>query len=85
MPFDTPMRADVNGYRSDELIAGGAVQQGDRKVKALAEDLVAAGTPPPNRNEKLVVRGKELNIESVDDSTCRDGPGLIAYILQVRG
>lgn len=83
--FDTLTHARVTGYSPNELIAGGTVQQGDRKVILLAEDLVAAGTPPPVSNDKLVIRGREVNIQAVDDNTRRDGAELIAYVIQVRG
>jgi hypothetical protein len=85
VPFNTLAHARVTGYMPNEIVSGGAVQQGDRKVILLAEDLVAAGTLPPVKGDMIVVRGRELNIQSVDDNTRRDGAELIAYVIQARG
>lgn len=82
---DTVCHARVTGYAPEELISGGSVQQGDRKVILLAEDLEDAGTAAPVIGDKLVVRGRELNIQGIDDNTRRIGSTLIAYVLQVRG
>ena len=82
---DTVAHARVTGYLPEELIAGGSVQQGDLKVTLLAEDLENAGTSAPRNGDKLVIRGKEVNIQAVDDNTRRIGSTLIAYVLQVRG
>lgn len=82
---DTVAHARVTGYTPQELIAGGTVQQGDRKVVMLAEDLENAGVSAPANGDKLVVRGRELNIQAVDDNTRRIGSTLIAYVIQARG
>ena len=66
VPADTPIRARVVGYQERELTGG--IQQGDRKVIALVDDLVSAGFAiPVTANDKLIVRGKQLSIVSVDD------------------
>lgn len=81
--FDADVRARVMDYTPDELV--GTIVQGDRKLILLAEDLIAAQVPPPRKGDKIVVRGKELNIEAVDDNTRRVQGVLIAYEMQVRG
>lgn len=82
--FDADIRARVMDYTPDELI--GTIVQGDRKLIVLAEDMIAAQVPLDMRKgDKIVVRGKELNIEAVDDNTRRVQGVLIAYELQVRG
>lgn len=82
--FDTDVRARVVDYMPDELV--GTIQQGDRKLIVLADDLIGAQVPLDLRKgDKIVVRGKELNIEAVDDNTRRVQGVLIAYELQVRG
>lgn len=82
--FDATVRARVTGYEPDEL--AGSIQQGDRKLIVLAEELIAAQIPLNLRKgDKAVVRGTELNIEAADDSTRRVQGELIAYELQVRG
>ena len=82
--FDAPVMARVTGYEPDELV--GTIQQGDRKVIVLADDLIAAHIPLDlKKGDKVVVRGKELNIEVADDSTRRIQGVLIAYELQARG
>lgn len=84
VPTDTSARARVVGYQERELVGG--IQQGDRKVILLADDLIDAGfVPPITANDKLIVRGKQLSIVSVDDSTRRVQGILIAYELQARG
>lgn len=82
--FDADVRARIVGYTAEELI--GPVQQGDRKVIFLADDLDAAQFAQPiTANDKAVVRGKELAIIAPDDSTRRCQGVLIAYELTVRG
>ena len=81
---DATVVARVTDYMPEQLV--GAVQQGDRNLIVLAEDLAASGWPvPPLKNDKVVVRGKELNVEAVDDSTRRVKGTLVAYEIRVRG
>ena len=79
---DVTAKARVMGYKTGDNLLGPIVQ-GDRKVIAMAEDL--SSLLPITTNDKLVVRGKELAIKSVDDSTRRIGTTLIALTLQVGG
>src|SRR5262245_51076060 len=75
--MDIPVRARVVGYLPRELV--GTIQQGDRKAVCLAEDLTKPTTDSPPQTltlpvttaDKLVVRGKELQIIAMDDSTRR--------------
>jgi hypothetical protein len=72
------------GYIPSELI--GTINQGDRRVIILVDDLETRQFPiPVTKNDKMVVRGKEINIESVDDNTRRINGELIAYDIQARG
>ena len=81
---DTDLRARVTGYQEHELV--GTIQQGDRKIIALADDLIDAGFPVPvTANDKVMLRGKRLAIVAVDDSTRRIQGVLIAYEIQARG
>jgi hypothetical protein len=81
---DTNVRARVTGYTANELV--GAIQQGDRRVIMLVEDLVNAGfAVPVTANDKIVLRGTMIAIISVDDSTRRIQGELIAYEIQARG
>jgi hypothetical protein len=78
--FDWDVSARVMEFAPQELV--GAIVQGDRKLIVLHDDLVAIGFPFPvqsGSNWKAVVRGKELQIKSVDDNTRRLGGVLIAY------
>lgn len=78
------VRARVTGFSPEEL-AGGIVQ-GDRKIIALEDDLVAASFPVPLKvGDQVIVRGRTLRLESVDASTRRVGDSLIAYEMQARG
>lgn len=82
--FDATVRARVTEYEPRELV--GLLQQGDRRLIVMADDLVAAQfSLPLHKGDKAVVRGKELNIETPDDNTRRVDGELIAYELQVRG
>ncbi len=84
VPTDAVVVARVIDYMPEQLV--GAVQHGDRNLIVLAEDLIASGWPvPPAKNDKIVVRGRELNVEAVDDNTRRIGGVLIAYEIRVRG
>ncbi|WP_249225651.1 hypothetical protein [Tardiphaga alba] len=78
---DTATRARVMGYEPKELV--GSIVQGDRKIIALVDDL--AGILPITTNDKAVVRGKELAIKAVDDSTRRIAGTLIALEIQAGG
>ena len=84
-PFaDYRVRAKVAGYAPEQLV--GAIQQGDRTVIVLAADVSAAQFPVPiTSSDKVIVRGRELAIQSVDDSTRRVGGELVAYEIQARG
>lgn len=82
--FDVPVRARIVDYQPHEL--SGLIVQGDRKAILLVEDMVAAQVPLDIRKgDKIVDRGKELNIEAPDNNTRRVQGELIAYELQVRG
>jgi hypothetical protein len=74
-------RARVKGYQPNELI--GAIAQGDRKVIMLIDAL--ADLLPLSTADKLVIRGREVAIKGVDDSTRRIGGTLIGLDLQVAG
>jgi len=78
---DTEAKGRVSGYQPDEII--GSIQQGDRRVILYPETLTSL--LPLTANDKLVVRGKELAIQAVDDSTRRINGTLIALEVQVRG
>lgn len=78
------VKARILAYKPAELV--GTIKQGDQRVIALAEDFCGGAVDLPLRTgDKVVVRGRELNIEAVDDNTRRIAGALIAYDLQVRG
>lgn len=82
--YEKAALARVNAYAVDQLI--GSIVQGDQKVILLAEDLeTGAVTLPLLISDKVVVRGRELQIVSIDANTRRVGGTLCAYELQVRG
>jgi hypothetical protein len=82
--FDVAVRARVVGFSPSELV--GVVQQGDRRVVILAEDLINAQFAIPIKaSDKCEVRGVECAIIAPDDSTRRLGTNLIAYDLVIRG
>ena len=60
------MRSRVRGYGPAELV--GTIQQGDRNIVGLAEDLTNGGfLMPVQATDKALVRGRELAIMAVDD------------------
>lgn len=82
---DIIARARVTGYQPRDMVGG--ISVGDRKVIVMVDTLGALLPIVPGRDsaDKAVVRGKELTIIAVDDSTRRIGGTLIALELQVRG
>lgn len=85
-PTEVQVRARVTGYRPEELVNG--IKQGDRHLIVLAEDVETSGFPVPfktNGSDKAIVRGSDLNIGMVDDSTRRVGGVLIAYDITATG
>lgn len=85
-PTDKAVRARVSGYTPEELVGG--ISQADRKVILLAEDVEASGFPVPIKSgstDKLVIRGRQMMISEVDDSTVRVGSTLIAYKIRATG
>lgn len=82
-PTDVTVRARVVGYQPEELV--GAIQQGDRKIIALAEDVGAFPLPFRERFDKAIIRGTEMTIQAIDDNTRRVAGELIAYDIRVRG
>ncbi len=82
--FEVKVIGRVMGYEASELI--GTVIQGDRKLIVLVDDLETGQFPiPVVKNDKVFVRGKEINVESSDDNTRRINGELIAYVIQARG
>lgn len=82
--YDVPVRGRAIEYQPAELV--GNIQQGDRRIVFLAEDLISGQYPVPLRKgDKAVVRGKELNIEAPDEGTRSVASVIVAYDLRVRG
>lgn len=81
VPTDVVTKARVMGYAPTQIV--GAVVQGDRKLVMLIDTLSAL--LPLTTDDKVVIRGIETAIMSVDDSTRRPGGTLVALDLVVRG
>lgn len=82
--FDAEARARVEGYVPSELTA--TIQQGDRRIVLFEQDLHKMQFPlPVTSQDKIIVRGRELSIVSVDNSTRRLQGSLIALEIQARG
>ena len=82
--FEVEVKARVFDYAPQELI--GTIIQGDVKALVLVEDLENKQFPVPIlKNDKVIIQGKELNIEAVDRNTRKVMGELMAYELQVRG
>lgn len=83
---DYAARGRVTEFQPAELI--GNITQGSRKVIVLADDLGTAGFSFPlvaGGSDKIVVRGKEMTVTSVDDNTRRINGTLIAIDVVVNG
>lgn len=81
---DKTVRARVVDFSPDQLV--GPLVQGDRKLIMLASDVESSGlTLALTTNCKCVIRGKELQVKSIDDNTRRVAGDLIAYELVVGG
>ncbi len=70
--------ARVTDFAAHELI--GPIVQGDRRVVLLANAAITAILPITTA-DKIVVRGRECAIKSVDNNTRRSGATLIALEL----
>lgn len=73
-PDGATVQAIVNSFQVEAPVMGvkreGAITLADRRIIVLAEDLQEAGFPLPLRkNDRVVVQGETLNIETVDLST----------------
>ena len=79
-----PVRARVVEFNPDQLV--GAIVQGDRKLIMLAEDIETIGVSlVATQNCKVLVRGRELQVKAVDDSSRRVQGVLMAYEITVGG
>lgn len=81
---ETGVAVFVRGYEPDELV--GAIQQGDRKIIVPADNVGSFPVPFRERStDRIEVRGQEMTIQAVDDSTRRIAGTLVAYEIRVRG
>lgn len=82
---DYSVKARVVDFEPHELVGG--IVQGDRNLIVIAEDVTASGIALPlvATVDKVVVRGKELAIKSVDDNTRRIAGVLVAYEIRAGG
>jgi hypothetical protein len=81
--FDYKCRGDVRGYEARELV--GSIQQGDRRVLALAEDLLAQDfMPPVTASDAVIMEGKQIAIIAPGARRAADGE-ILAWDLQTRG
>lgn len=82
---DYDVLARVMEFQPHELVGG--IVQGDRSLIVLAEDVADSGIALPlvATADKVVVRGKELAIKAIDDSTRRIAGELIAYEIRAGG
>lgn len=79
-----PVMARPKGYAPEQLV--GAVKQGDVWLIVLAEDIEATGIALPiTREDRIVLRGRELAIEEIDGNTRSVQGVVIAWELRVRG
>lgn len=79
--FDDDVMARVVDFAPHELI--GNLVQGDRKLIVIAEDIVGLSLPITT-DDRVVVRGREMRIFAVDDSTRRIQGQLIALEIVAR-
>lgn len=81
---EVTVRARIRTYAARELV--GSIREGDQEVIVLDQDLIDLQFPLPVRQgDKVMARGKLLNIEAADGDSRSVGPVRIAWVLQVRG
>jgi hypothetical protein len=79
---DVTCRATVREFTANELVD--TIAQGDRLAILSPTEATAATWPlPPRKGDKLVIGGRELNIEHPDNITM--GGTLVRMNLRVRG
>jgi hypothetical protein len=78
---DISVRAKARGYAPEELVGG--INQQDREIRVLAEDVTF--DPALKPGDKVVLHGRVMNIDAVDASTGRAGSDLVFYIVRARG
>ncbi len=80
-----PIRALIMTYTEQELT--GNMQEGDRKVLMLANDVVASGIPLPilAKQDRLLFGTSTFVVQYVDETSHRTGGQLLAYELRVSG
>lgn len=82
--YEAQAWAKVAGY--DPQVLAGQMQQGDRHLIVLAEDLEDAQfSLPITSNDRVEIGGKELAISVPDDFTRRIAGTVVAYDLIARG
>jgi hypothetical protein len=81
---EVSLRVFARQFRAQEIVAGSSLQQGDRQVIAHASEIDAAQWPaPPRRDDKLLLEGRLLNVQSVE--TVRVGERVERYNMVCRG
>jgi hypothetical protein len=82
--LEGPVRARVTGYTPVPL--DGGIHMGESTILLLASDVAALDWPGGVRgNDLVVVRGRPLNVEAVDDNTHRLAGDLVAHEVTGRG
>lgn len=84
--FDNhPTKGIVRGYREQDLVPGGTIQQGDMKLMVAADRYPAAITRPLERKDRISVNGRLCSVVHFDENT-RNIQGVpILYEITVRG
>lgn len=81
---EVSLRVFARQFRPQEIVAGSGILQGDRMVIAHHAEIDAAQWPaPPRRDDKLLLDGRLLNVQSVE--TVRAGKTIERYDMVVRG
>lgn len=81
---EVALRARVTDYEPHEMV--GDIQQGDRRVIALAEDIGDFPLPiQKNGADRIVFGGKVSTVRAVDDRKRSAMGALIAYEIRIRG
>lgn len=81
---EVTLRVFARQYRANEIVPGSGLQQGDRQVIAHVAEIEAAQWPaPPRRDDKLMLEGRLLNVQSVE--TVRVGEAVERYNMVCRG
>lgn len=82
VPLEVVVYGVAKGYTPQELV--GAIIQGDTQITITNAEIAAAQWPgPPKIGDKIIMDGREKNIQAVEQKFL--GSEILVFVCQVRG